>query len=155
VFVIRLSARQRWTCYAAATVAYFIAAYWLKVSYVPAASQMVLSLAGERIRLMPPFEDFLGSRFAVIAADRVFGGLADSIDNETRSTIAIYEDGRPLGPPHSTHADVADIGRGRFSHYRNRQSIFVFSSSDNTDPRTNGRAYWVVKPDVVEPPPEP
>ena len=148
--MIQPSARQRWTCYAAAAVVYFIAAYWLKVSYVPAAPQAVLRLAGERIRLLPPFEDFLGSRFAVIAADRVFGGVADSIDNEERSTIIIYEDDRRLGPAHTVHAEVADIGHGRFSHYRYKQSIILFSSSDNSDPRTNGRAYWAIRPEVVE-----
>jgi hypothetical protein len=153
--VLRLTTRQRWTCYAAAIVAYFIAAHWLKISHVPAVSQVVSNIPGEKVRLLPPYEGFLDSGFAVIAVDRVFGGVADSIDNAWRSTILIYEDDRRLGPAHSNHADVGSVGRGRFSHYRNKNSIFLFSSSDNTDPRTNRRAYWAIKPDVVEPPQEP
>jgi hypothetical protein len=153
--VLRLTTRQRWTCYAVAIVAYFIAAYWIKVSHIPAVSPVAPNIPGEKVRLLPPYERFLDSEFAVIVVDHVFGGVADSIDNETRSTILIYEGDRQLGPAHSKHFDVGSLGRGRFSHYRSKNSIFLFSSSDNTDPRTNRRAYWAIKPGIVETPPEP
>jgi hypothetical protein len=136
-------------------VTYFIAAHWLKISYIPAVSPVAPNIPGEKVLLLPPYERFLDSEFAVIAVDHVFGGVADSIDNSTRSTILIYEGDRRLGPAHSKHLDVGSLGRGRFSHYRDKNSIFLFSSSDNTNPRTNRRAYWAIKPDIVETPPEP
>ena len=96
--------------------------------------------------LRRPFVRFLSSEFAAIARDETFAILADSPDNNERSPIEIYEDERPIGPSYSVHADVAQIGRGYYSHWRNNGAIFLFSSSDNSDPQTNGRAYWAVKP---------
>ena len=54
------------------------------------------------------------------------------------STLRIYEDGIPLGPAHSGHADIREFGRGRFSHWGD---VLYFSSSDNSDPLTNQRSY--------------
>ena len=145
--LIHLTKRQRWTCYTIAAVAYFIVAYGLQVSYVPKALQGGgPNVAGVKVMLQRPFREFLDSKFAVISNDISFSTNADTADNTTRSTIVIYEDNIPLGPAHSTHADVGNIGRGRFSHWRFSYPMFLFSSSDNTDPRTNGRTYWAVKP---------
>jgi pectate lyase len=44
----------------------------------------------------------------------------------------------------SPHADIAEFGRGRFSHWG---EAIIFSASDNTDANTNGRRYWAVSPD--------
>jgi len=55
-----------------------------------------------------------------------------------RSTLMLYEDGHPLGPAHTLHAIIRETGRGAFSHWRGR---ILFSTSDNSDPRTNGRRY--------------
>ena len=54
------------------------------------------------------------------------------------STLQVFEDATPLGPAHRCHAEIRDLGQGRFSHWGT--SLF-FSSSDNTDPRQNGRIY--------------
>ncbi|MBF0529575.1 MAG: hypothetical protein HQK55_09960, partial [Deltaproteobacteria bacterium] len=59
-------------------------------------------------------------------------------DNFGRSSLAMREDGRPLGPAHAVHADIRDLGLGRYSHWGSR---VIFSTSDNSDPRTNGRTY--------------
>jgi hypothetical protein len=67
--------------------------------------------------------------------------LADSSDNLARSPLELYEDGKPLGPAHSAHVDIRDIGLGRFSHWRGIG--LIFSTSDNTDPNTNGRRYSI------------
>jgi hypothetical protein len=108
-------------------VAYFIAAHWLKISHVPAVSQVVSNIPGERVRLLPSYERFLGSGFAVIAVDRMFGGVTDSVDNNTRPTILIYEDDRRLGPVHSNHADVGSVGRGTlFSLSKPEFDLLVF-----------------------------
>ncbi len=57
------------------------------------------------------------------------------------SQLLLFEDGRPLGPPHSPHADIREKGGGRYSHWT-RETLY-FSASDNSDPRTNGRTYEV------------
>ena len=61
--------------------------------------------------------------------------------NLARSRFTIYESDHPLGPPHSNHVDIAAVGHGRFSHW---EGVIVFSSSDNTNPNSNGRTYWAV-----------
>ena len=65
---------------------------------------------------------------------------SDGVDRPRRSRLVVKEDGKPLGPAHSLHADIAETGSGRFSHW---DSWVVFSSSDNSDPRANGRNYTV------------
>jgi hypothetical protein len=50
----------------------------------------------------------------------------------------VLEDGRLLGPRNQQHADIRDLGHGRFYVW----GAYVYlSSSDNTDPRSNGRHY--------------
>jgi len=66
------------------------------------------------------------------------GEQGDSIDNHRASSLQLFENGNPLGPAHSLHRDIRSEGRGRFSHWH---SNLYFSSSDNSDPRTNGRVY--------------
>jgi hypothetical protein len=61
-------------------------------------------------------------------------------DLESASSVQLFEDERPLGPPHSTHADVRAFGGGRFAHWGPE---LYFSTSDNTDPLQNGRRYHI------------
>ena len=58
------------------------------------------------------------------------------------SMCVLLEDGKPLGPPRALHADIRKKGRGRYSHWTQR--TLYFSTSDNSDPRTNGRKYTLV-----------
>jgi hypothetical protein len=69
-----------------------------------------------------------------------FGEEGDKFTGN-RSMLVLFEEGKPLGPPRSIHADIRQKGGGRFSHWT-RESLY-FSVSDNTDPRTNGRRYEV------------
>lgn len=56
------------------------------------------------------------------------------------SKLQVFENGQPLGPAHTAHTDVRGVGKGRYSHWAG----FVYlSASDNTDARSNGRAYTV------------
>ena len=73
-------------------------------------------------------------------AYKVYGlpGTGDSESNKSLSMLRIFENGKELGPGHSSHSEIRSIGRGRFSHWL---SNLYFSSSDNTDPKTNGRTY--------------
>ena len=122
--------------------AYFGLAEWSKRSYVDTRPD-----GKTVIRLLRPYERFADSTFGVIAREPLHGSLndlADSVDNNERSPVVIYEDGKPLGPAHCRHEDVGVFGYGCFSHWRGQG--YVFSSSDNSDPNTNGRVYWVVIP---------
>lgn len=60
------------------------------------------------------------------------------------SKLALFEDGKPLGPRNSPHAVIRTDGAGRYSHWGAR--TLWFSASDNSDPRTNGRQYKIVYP---------
>lgn len=65
-------------------------------------------------------------------------------DRITRSKLMLYEDGKPLGPAHNAHINTMENGLGRWSHWGTRS--IQFSTSDNSDPRTNGRQYKIVNP---------
>jgi CRISPR-associated Cas5-like protein len=67
-------------------------------------------------------------------------GIADTEEFPTRSAITLCENSRELGPPHSAHSDIRNLGRGRFSHWT---GVVIFSSSDGSDPTENGREYRV------------
>ena len=64
------------------------------------------------------------------------------------SRLALYQDGRLLGPPHAVHALISDIGAGLYSHW---DDAVVFASPDNSDPRTNGGATRARAPVVPAP----
>lgn len=57
----------------------------------------------------------------------------------------LYEDDKLLGPPNTPQQEIIDKGEGRFIFYRDQSNYFgpvlMFSTSDNTDPNTNGRNY--------------
>jgi FkbM family methyltransferase len=64
----------------------------------------------------------------------------DSSDSPSATTV-VMEDDRVLGPGHAAHDDVRITGGGLYSHW-NRQ--LYFSTSDNSDPNKNGRAYTII-----------
>ncbi|MVT69948.1 hypothetical protein GPL21_33205 [Bradyrhizobium pachyrhizi] len=56
----------------------------------------------------------------------------------------LYENGKALGPPNSDPQDISLKGSGLYKLYRQSDEttpILMFSTSDNTDPNTNGRKY--------------
>ena len=61
-------------------------------------------------------------------------------EHEHPSSAVVLEDGRPLGPGNALHEDIRTLGSGRFSFW---YDYVYFSTSDNTDPRTNGRRYEI------------
>lgn len=63
-------------------------------------------------------------------------------DQEGRSRLTLFEDGASLGPAHALHDTIRDHGRGAFSHWG---GSLLFSSSDNSDPRRNGRIYQIAE----------
>ncbi|HMN95813.1 MAG TPA: hypothetical protein PKC43_11980 [Phycisphaerales bacterium] len=67
----------------------------------------------------------------------------DSVNRPRASGLLLFEDGVPLGPAHALHATVAEEGAGRYSHWG---AHLIFSTSDGSDPRTNGRIYELAAP---------
>lgn len=58
--------------------------------------------------------------------------------------VRLFEDGKPLPHPQSAHADVRELGAGRYSHWDFPTGPrIMFSTSDNSDPNTNGRRYEI------------
>jgi parallel beta-helix repeat protein len=71
-----------------------------------------------------------------------FGTPGDDPSNPNQSKLRLFENGVELLPAHTPHADVRNIGSGRFSHWSNGTfAALWFSTSDNTNPKTNGRVY--------------
>lgn len=64
--------------------------------------------------------------------------LGDHVSAPNISQLRLLEDGRPIGPPHTNHDTIAETGSGAYSHWDN---YLYFSTSDNSDPNTNGRLY--------------
>lgn len=64
------------------------------------------------------------------------------------SPAVVYEDGIPLASPNSVRQEIKDEGIGRFSVWN---GTLLFSSSDNTNPRTNGRKYELEWPHPIRP----
>ena len=54
------------------------------------------------------------------------------------SGLRVYENGTELSKPYSSHQEIASLGTGRYSHWQN---YIYFSTTDNSDPRSNGRMY--------------
>ena len=61
-------------------------------------------------------------------------------DREDLSALVALEDGVPLAAAGALHDDIRTVGKGRYSHWG---PTLYFASSDNSDPRSNGRRYTV------------
>jgi hypothetical protein len=64
------------------------------------------------------------------------------------SPAVVYENGIPLAAPNSLHQAIKEDGNGGYSIWN---GSLYFSSSDNTDPRTNGRKYELEWPHPLRP----
>jgi hypothetical protein len=95
--------------------------------------------AGEKTVLPRPYA-LLGSH-AYKAALPSLAHLGDS--DKSYSPAKLCEDNMLLGPPHTVHAEIFRDGFGRFSHFGDS---VLFSTSDNSDPNSNGRQYTIVVP---------
>lgn len=116
----------------------YAAMYWAHVTTVP--------MRHNRVELSRPFKPLLDSKISAVAVDVYFRNQANTPDAPERSTLQLYEDDTPLGPAQSPLYEIAVLGHGRYMHWKHNYSAFAFSSSDGTDPNTNGRTYWVERP---------
>jgi hypothetical protein len=93
--------------------------------------------------LMGPFKNELGYSFTTPLGLRLEG---DNLASPLHSSIIVCENTTRLGPAHALHDDIRTVGRGNFSHWESR---LIFSTSDNSDPNTNGRKYSIIDLDLV------
>ena len=137
------SLRAKVVCGLVCVTGYFATAMWLNLTYVDPVpkGRIVVALKPwfDRIGFVYIRQPYLPNELQLIE----FSDL-DDVEGDTRSPTMIYEDGRALGPAHSTFKDIHAFGKGRFLH--SRQQGIIFTTSDNSDPRTNGRRYFVVIP---------
>jgi len=104
----------------------------------------VATSAGTAARVLRPIADFEAARGHMFTLRLPAGMPPGDIDGEpTRSRLQVLEDGVSIGPAHTPHSDIAEEGKGRYSHW---EDGLLFSTSDNSDPRTNGREYHVLVP---------
>jgi SAM-dependent methyltransferase len=101
-----------------------------------------------RCRLRAPFLPNEGYCWTVHLPG--LGHVADSPETPQRSPLMLYENGVPFVEPHVPHQYIRTEGGGLFSHW---QDALFFSTSDNSDPNTNGRRYsYTVSRDFYRPP---
>jgi pectate lyase len=102
----------------------------------------------ERIanRQIIPLKDqqYPGSYAYMYEGDGVKLAAPDNNDNGHASNLRLLEDCKPLGPPHSLHAEIWSKGEGRYSHWGvGANAVLYFSASDNSDPTVNRKEYMV------------
>jgi len=112
----------------------------LNVSFPPPPSSVCFASRRELIAL--PIQNLGGHAYFVELPELM--NLRDTEEHVDRSPVVVCENGIALAPAHSMHADIRSKGQGAFSHYG---AGVIFSTSDNSDPNTNGRSYWI----AVEP----
>lgn len=79
--------------------------------------------------------------------------VSDNLFSLYRSDLVLFENEHRLGPSRAKFPDIQVSGAGAYMHWGRG---VVFSTSDNSDPRFNGRRYTVkvtagVSPDVLQP----
>ena len=114
--------------------------------YVAAVLLLLAAASTQEIALQPTSITSNGGHAYVVAVPHrafPYEVHSDDINDGLRSRLRLYEDGVQLGPAHTAHVSIRDHGHGTFSHW---SGSLVFSSSDNTDPRTNGRRYTAAVP---------
>ena len=95
-------------------------------------------------KLLPITDIVPRSGFCFTARLPQFG---NSMDAPSSAQTRLFEDGSEIGPAHSLHKDIEEIGCGRYSHWGHD---LYFSSSDGLSPKKNGRRYHVLLERSVE-----
>jgi hypothetical protein len=67
--------------------------------------------------------------------------VSDGPGFRDRSRAQLLEAGAPIGLPHALHDAIRKVGLGAHSHWAD---TLYFSTSDNSDPNSNGRTYRLV-----------
>lgn len=77
----------------------------------------------------------------------VIRGWPSDAETLNGSRLILLEDGAPLSHPHSRSDLISSQGLGRYQHYGNE---LRFSTSDNSNPETNGRVYSIALGDLPD-----
>jgi FkbM family methyltransferase len=93
----------------------------------------------KRVVLNRPYQKEIGFSWAIRLEDLKLS--ADDGEHLTRSALLLYEDDELLQPAHAMHDDIRNLGAGRYSHWNEE---LYFSTSDGSDPNTNGRVYRII-----------
>jgi 2-polyprenyl-6-hydroxyphenyl methylase/3-demethylubiquinone-9 3-methyltransferase len=118
-----------------------VADMWAQKRAAEQQAQLPADVELEVLNLAPPFDHQGGNLYR--ASVLQIGTLGDTPTNPQVSPVRLREDGKMIGLAHSMHAEIGELGRGRFSHWGD---TLYFSTSDNSDPNSNGRAYSVAYP---------
>ena len=97
---------------------------------------------GRAVEFKGPFPGYGG--VAYFADFPALEALSDDAYNPPAFAHSAVRGAPAVGP--RPFADVADLGKGRFSHWGPH---IIFTASDNSNPNTNGRKYAAVKMDYV------
>jgi hypothetical protein len=88
--------------------------------------------------LSPPY--YHNESYCWMALLPHLGDFADGEEWPTRSNLRLLEDGKQLAFAHAPNIAIQKGGEGRYSHWRDK---LYFSTSDNSNPNTNGRHYTI------------
>ena len=115
---------------------------WLiRVLAIAAIVSIILAVAGiGQSRQLRPVEINPAQGHAFMVSIAPENPLLRVYDRMTWSAARLSEDGATLGPWRSSRDRVGEEGAGR---YGQQGDVLYFSSSDNSDPRSNGRSYSV------------
>jgi hypothetical protein len=102
------------------------------------------SIVTSNVKLAPPHCFYVDLSFP---AEAVLDFSGDAWRSDY-STLRLLENGKPLGPGHAPFVYVRDQGGGSYVHWG--KTLF-FSTSDNSDPRENGRLYTLAYPISLRP----
>ena len=109
----------------------------------PASAREQLLQVGGALRIEPGAIDLQSGHAYWVRLPDAWLPVASDQDDPQRSTLVVEEDGVALAPGNTPLETIQKVGRGSFLHW----GVWLyFSSSDNSDPRTNGRIYHAVLP---------
>ena len=127
-----------WFSVAAVSAWLLLAACWLLVrGLLPARYALMTVRAMFRRRHRGELQDFRPEQGHCFVATIREGVPSDA---DIGSRLVVLENGVPLAAAHSPHDDIRRLGAGRYSHWT---SNVYLATSDNSDPRSNGRRYSV------------
>lgn len=118
--------------------------------YFPVALHLNEGSRIDPASLRGPFDRYANSN-AYFAYPIIPGAIPDDEEHRASSTAVLLENDKPLGPAHSPHGEITAIGQGRYSLWRKGGTTLVFSTSDNSDPNTNGRVYRLLDMNARDP----
>jgi len=112
-------------------------------SFLLVLQNYVIEILPERIEVIPTGQIRPYSTEATFAYVYAFNGSEPDQWPSMRSRVSLFEDGHRYSVRTHKVEEVTQTGGERFSHEPGR---IIFAARDNTDPRSNGHAYWLSVP---------